>query len=185
VRSDQVLPLGMRVVIDLVRPGIKKAIRLSGEVVSNQTTAMGKVPGMGVRFDAPSPELAERLHGLLRELGAAESTPDSGFEQPRPGKSLSAPNLAPVFLKAPAPAPVPIPVPPPAPAPAGPDANDVSVHITGLLMQLSDTQTELRDQQEQIRALRAEVMRLRHMLAVSDEQLERIREIVIPKIDLP
>src|SRR5689334_8271342 len=72
VRTDQALEAGTPVVMDLVRPGMKKLLKLSGRVVGRAERAPNSpstVPGLRVQFDPMPDETVDRLQQLLRDLG--------------------------------------------------------------------------------------------------------------------
>jgi hypothetical protein len=77
VRTDQRLPIGLPVVIDLARPGLKKPLRLTGVVAQHSDSRHG----IGVSFDPLDRESEARLGEILRDLGAyapeAAVTPSS------------------------------------------------------------------------------------------------------------
>jgi PilZ domain-containing protein len=119
VRTDQVLEPGTPVVMDLVRPGMKKLLKVSGRVVGRVEkvpNSPATVPGLRVQFDPMPDETNERLVQLLRDLGLSleEGT----------AWSLTQPAVAPM---SPPPEPRTMPGAPPAPAPA-PDAQITAPH---------------------------------------------------------
>jgi len=65
VRTSEPLPVGTPVELELVRPGLKKAIHLVGSVVSQ---GQGNPPGMAIAFEPYDRELGWRLHALLQAL---------------------------------------------------------------------------------------------------------------------
>jgi Tfp pilus assembly protein PilZ len=87
VRSATALALGTRVMVQLVRPGLKKAIPSLGKVVSvvppAEAQRLGTVAGMGIRLD-PEMDASRRLHDLVTELATM------------PGRSPSPPPVAPI-----------------------------------------------------------------------------------------
>jgi Tfp pilus assembly protein PilZ len=79
IETQDALPVGMPVAVNLARPGWTKVLRLSGRVVwamAGRTAARkGTVPGMRIRFD-PLPRVeAEELIRLLKDLGAPDGPP--------------------------------------------------------------------------------------------------------------
>ncbi len=77
VRTPTPIQLGLAVVVELVKPGFKRAVRLSGRVVHVVSLAeankSGRVAGMAVAFDPAPPETQDRLVALLRELGLPQT----------------------------------------------------------------------------------------------------------------
>lgn len=72
IRTAHPLPRGTPVQIDLVKPGLSKAIRLQARVVSavspSQVQAAGQHAGMGVAFHRLDGELPSRLQTFLTML---------------------------------------------------------------------------------------------------------------------
>lgn len=79
LRTARELPIGTPLSIELVRRGLKRAIVLSGKVVSHtsalQAAARGSAPGLGVRFDPGPAALEARLQELMTALGGG--TPEA------------------------------------------------------------------------------------------------------------
>jgi len=78
VRTDQALEAGTPVVMDLVRPGMRKLLKLSGRVVGRAEKGTGtpaQMPGLRVQFDPMPDETTERLLQLLRDLGLTPEPP--------------------------------------------------------------------------------------------------------------
>jgi uncharacterized protein (TIGR02266 family) len=73
LRTDQLFPRGSRVEVDLVRPGARRALRVTGRVVGTITpeeaVAQRFIPGLGVEFSELADDEAERLEALLGALG--------------------------------------------------------------------------------------------------------------------
>jgi len=73
VRTASALPIGTRVALQMVRPGLKRAIRATGHVVSvitpEQARAKGVTAGMGIGLDGLDPESEQRLRALVEEMG--------------------------------------------------------------------------------------------------------------------
>ena len=69
VRTDQPLPRGTPLVLEVVRAGPQKAIKLAGRVVTTvpaeEARRRGLTPGMGIRFDPVSAEVLKRLEELV------------------------------------------------------------------------------------------------------------------------
>src|SRR5258708_14262138 len=73
VRTDEVLSVGEKVQLDLVRVDGKSVLSLPGLVPdalkADRAASLGRKTGLGIAFDPISdPELKERLDRLLREL---------------------------------------------------------------------------------------------------------------------
>jgi PilZ domain-containing protein len=73
LRTEQQLPRGTPLQIDLVKPGGRKGLRLAGLVagaISAEEAAVARfIPGLGVQFTDVGAEEADRLEGLLTALG--------------------------------------------------------------------------------------------------------------------
>jgi hypothetical protein len=84
VRTEEVLFLGAKVQVDLVRSGGKSILSLPGLVAdmleADRAASLGRKTGMGISFDPiGDPALKERLERLLREMtGAAPPPPAPG-----------------------------------------------------------------------------------------------------------
>jgi Tfp pilus assembly protein PilZ len=80
--TDDPLPRGSMVAIDLVKPSSPKALRVIGVVVveasgEERRPAPPPAKGMGIQFAQPAPEARARLLGLLAEL-AGQASRDAG-----------------------------------------------------------------------------------------------------------
>lgn len=88
IATQETLPVGMPVAVNLAQPGWSRALKLAGRVVwaMAERTAQrkGGVPGMRVKFDPLPREAAEQLQGLLSALGAEVSPPPVVAEEARP-----------------------------------------------------------------------------------------------------
>lgn len=162
IRTDESLPLGLAVSVDLARPGLKKALRLTGKVV--RRTSQGKV-GIGVHFDTPDSETRARLVQLLADLGGDKYRP---IEAPasRRYEPIDLPPLEPASAPDPAPAPA-------ASAGAGPqtvvtaqlagsapDQARLIIQVKGLLMELGTRDDALARKDREIAALNAQIEEL-------------------------
>jgi Tfp pilus assembly protein PilZ len=112
VRSATALEVGTRVKLQLVRPGLKRAIQVSGRVVSVVTPeaarAHGAVAGMRIGFDPLDAEGERRLAALIDDLGGASiARPAPRAPEPPPAPRAPEPVVAPPAAAAPVPAPVP------------------------------------------------------------------------------
>lgn len=117
VRSASPLPVGAAVAVQLVRPGLKRAIQLTGRVISAvsaaEARARGSIAGMGIALDALDGETSLRLHALIDDLAAIAHVE----RRPAP---VAEPPAAPLPTPA-APMPLPAVLAPPAPTPTMPD----------------------------------------------------------------
>jgi Tfp pilus assembly protein PilZ/FtsZ-binding cell division protein ZapB len=105
VRTEQLLAVGTPVVMDLVRPGMKKMLKLSGRVVGvaeRGSAGPNSPPGLRVMFDPMPEETTERLGQLLRELGGGSGL-KAGLDAPPPPvpDSPPPPPVAPVLSGSP------------------------------------------------------------------------------------
>jgi hypothetical protein len=79
VESDEPLPAGIPVAVNLARPGWTRTLRLPGRVVwalaPKAAAKKGLAPGMRIRFDPLDSDSAEMLLELLHELGIGETPP--------------------------------------------------------------------------------------------------------------
>jgi hypothetical protein len=162
VRTHEVLAVGTAVAVDLVRPGLKKALRLGGRVVSALSAEEARearaVPGMGIQFDPLDQELKGRMTELLKALAPGEALLDG--DRPEKVEAPAAPQWEPPRA------------PPPQLFPAicegavaVPESAKLMVQVTGLLMELGDSQTRTSELERENEELRAEVERLREQLA--------------------
>ena len=78
VKTPTPIQVGLPVMVDLVKPGLKRALRLSGRVVSVIPTIdasrLGRAAGMAIQFDPLPSETEPRMLALLKELGLPEPT---------------------------------------------------------------------------------------------------------------
>jgi Tfp pilus assembly protein PilZ len=135
IRTEVPMPLGMPVRVDLTKPGFASTLQLTGRVVSVVTARdsqrLDSPPGVGVEFD-PIPAAAEKqLHALLRELGLADLAAPTELE---PNRLYATTN---------------------------PDTAQVASNVRGLLDMLSDALQKVRDRDEEIAKLRAEIRKLK------------------------
>ena len=132
LRTDQLFPRGSRVEVELVRPGARRALRVSGRVVGTITpeeaVAQRFIPGLGVEFADLADDEAERLEALLAALGVRPDEAKVRRAQPiRTQTPISSPALIQrIYTPPPDLAPVPHPSrtpsrppPPPMQKPAG------------------------------------------------------------------
>lgn len=194
IRTPRPLPIHTVLAIALVKPGLKRALRLSGRVVSTvdpvEAGRHSSAPGMGVEFDPPSSDAAERLNQLLVGLGcyepavlipiaetrarfeasdrlhvdvppaAAVPRPASVVRSPAPVETDDGAAFEPVNFK--------IEVPQTArETPA--DTARLMNHIQGLLAQLAQADETLRARDLEIEVLTAQLGRLREDVARKDK----------------
>lgn len=191
VRTADPLPLSTPLALELVRPGLKKAIRVQGKVVNVVTPelakAQGVAPGMGIRFDALASDVSERLGSLLSEFGlsppASGAGPDvdvsrrAAFDfgfvslENIDGSADSVPlvtdqkkSKAP-SAAAPKQAPAPTALTSAPPASVGtvvaPESARLMVQVRGLLQQMGELQLQLDAKTREADQLREEVSRLK------------------------
>lgn len=158
IRTEESLPLGLAVSVDLARPGLKKALRLTGKVA--RQASRGKV-GIGIQFDGLDAETRGLLVQLITELGKDKANParPEAIELPESdGREaevlLPAQSTEDDLLE-----------PPPAVRAAGvalpADQSKLFIQVRGLLMELGSRDEALRRKDEEIAALKAEVEELR------------------------
>jgi Tfp pilus assembly protein PilZ len=199
LRTPAPMREGTPVVMDLVRPGLKKAIRVTGRVV-NTVRAQNAVPGMGVAFDPLSDEAELRLRELLAEIAPGPAvldgdevplTPD--LAPPKIAPVTMPPRLSPVAAKGapPAPARLPANAPPraPRPQPTGtpmlappliapvtvPESAKLMVQVRGLLMDLEDRQSHASSLERENASLRGENEKLKAKIVKLEAELARKR----------
>ncbi|MBL0220294.1 MAG: PilZ domain-containing protein [Myxococcales bacterium] len=72
VRTAVSLPIGVAVLVDLVRPGLEGSFQVSGRVVNvvplRAGDEPGLAPGVGIAFDPLPEDVRKRLRALLRQL---------------------------------------------------------------------------------------------------------------------
>ncbi|HEY8209995.1 MAG TPA: PilZ domain-containing protein [Myxococcaceae bacterium] len=85
VRTDRFLPVGTKLAFDLVKPGMKKALTVSGWVVgviTPELAARTKLPqGLRIQFGKMNPVASEALQELV---GSLRRTPDGQLQMPAP-----------------------------------------------------------------------------------------------------
>jgi hypothetical protein len=148
VRTAVVMPIGSPVLVDLVRPGLKKAIQVSGRVV-NVTAGgaeRGGTPGLGIAFDVLPVDVEDRLRELLGQLDPAVPKPATRIEPERPRATVRG-VVGDRWL-------------PPAGGTALPD-DSVVANVKGLFEELSRAQAELLAKDQEIAMLKEEILRLR------------------------
>ena len=137
IRTPTPMPLGSAVRIDLTKPGFKSSLQVSGKVVSVVTEAESErqaiPPGVGIAFDPMTHETQQRLHALLVELGLTDLAQPTEIE----------PNL--LY------------------ATTSPDTSQVAAasNVRGLMDMLSDALQKVRERDEEILKLKAEIRHLK------------------------
>ena len=161
VRTDQLEEVGTEVGIELVRPGWKRALDLEALVTSRvepiASASEKKGPGMGLQFVRVGDNQFDRLRLLLRDLGAGE-----GANTPADGTGLPDQPLDPAQFGGAA-----------ARAASAPDfeshapdeVRKLMIQIKGLVMQLAETQEQVRARDLQIERLQEELDVIRGALS--------------------
>lgn len=165
VRTAKLLSLGSPVRLNLVKPGMKRALQLDGSVASK--IEMPGLVGMGVRFAEPHGEEAQRLQGLLAELGVHSVGPPlapvravpAHPSRPAPAEAHRAPDEVPQASQ-----------------PAHevvPEVQRLMMQIQGLLMELGEAQTQLDVRAREVEDLRSENEDLKKELAAYEKGAKR------------
>lgn len=167
VRTDEELPVGTDVRLDVVRPGWKKVLTLGARVVSRIDPSTAQVkrmrPGIGMQFFSLVADQRTRLQGLLEELGidkAALERVQEPFEVtepppvvPPPARAAPAQPLRVQGRAARREPPLMVPVRPP-----GPEAQQgLESRIAGLEQRLDEAQEQIRLKNEEIAELHMEL----------------------------
>ena len=102
LRTPTPMSAGTRVVLDLMKPELPKAIRLAGRVVNTvspgESKARGQPPGMGIQFDPLSVDAERRLRELLL-LIAADPAAIEGDRTQEIGKAIELSLLEPETIE--------------------------------------------------------------------------------------
>jgi hypothetical protein len=136
IRTTSVLPIGMPVRVDLLKPGSKSGgvLALTGRVVSvvtdREAARQDIAPGVGIEFDVMPADTEKKLHALLRDLGLSDLAEPTAIDP----DSLY--------------------------ATASPDTQQVAANVRGLLEMLTDALQKVKERDEEIGKLKAEVRRL-------------------------
>jgi len=199
VRTDQVLPAGTGLELDLVKPGARKALHLTGTVAwavdPERAGSQRRAPGMGVEFTPPAAEQAERLRALLTAAEppsdgtVLETPPDEGcsarrnvpFDVPLP--DVTAPGELPLepnqFARAAKEEPTRFPggpdhanAPAALPQPADVKTERLMVQVRGLIFELAELRGKLEERETQLREALAQLRSARNRI----EQLECERQ---------
>ncbi len=142
MRTAVSLPIGVAVLVDLVRPGLDGQFQVSGRVVNvvplRAEDEPGLAPGVGIAFDPLPDDVKKRLRALLRQLNLeqAEAEPATA---PLVGEPAAA-SLEIVRLE-----------------------DGLFANVKGMFDELSKAQAELQARDEEIANLKAEIRRLRTM----------------------
>jgi Tfp pilus assembly protein PilZ len=74
LRTEEVVPRGTMLHLDLVKPGGRRALHIEGKVVGvlapEEASSQRLLPGLGVEFAGVGAEEVERLEAFLQALGA-------------------------------------------------------------------------------------------------------------------
>ena len=135
LRTSSPLPLGMPVRVDLTRAGQRAPLAVSGRVVSVVTEADSAKhdlpPGVGIELDPMSADTERRYYALLRELGLND------LADPR---AIDVDDLH---------------------GAATPDTQQVASNVRGLLDMLADSLQQIKERDEKITKLEAEIRKLK------------------------
>jgi hypothetical protein len=134
LRTTSPLPIGMPVRVDLAKAGQRTPLVVSGRVVSVVTQAdsarTDSPPGVGIELDPMTPDTEKRYYSLLRELGLKD------LADPTP--------IEPDDLR----------------GNASPDTHMVASNVRGLLDMLTDALQKVKERDDEILKLKAEIRRL-------------------------
>jgi Tfp pilus assembly protein PilZ len=151
IRTARLMPVGLAVSINVVRPGMRKSLRLSGRIANSipARTLNGRVipPGMGIAFDKLLGEASEHLTKLLKDLGVDPAEGPDGAPPPKPPRQGE----------------------------AAPESARLQVQIRGVLMELGEAQLKLDSNEKELLHLRAENEKLRAQIRERDERLAKVR----------
>lgn len=198
VRTGDPLPVGASMTLELVKPGLKRAIKITGTVVAvvtlEEAAQRRLAPGMGVRFGALTGETTLRINELLASLtpegpgvtlGNVEVKPES-TSKPAPEVKVVPPTaVAPMpfldiaVLHEEVPKPRPARSKPAAPPPmlfAKPDVGEeeLEAQLAGLIRELGDAHRALAQRSKECDDLRAQVKRLTDESSAVRVRLERL-----------
>jgi Tfp pilus assembly protein PilZ len=135
IRTTSPMPIGMQVHVDLTKPGFSSSLQVSGRVVSVVSEAdserLDSPPGVGIEFDPMPIEREKQLHTLLRELGLTDLAEPTELE---PNSLYATTN---------------------------PDTSQVASNVRGLLEMLTDALQKVKERDEEILKLKAEIRKLK------------------------
>jgi uncharacterized protein (TIGR02266 family) len=168
LRTPRPLPLGSYIELDLVRPGLKRAISVKGRVVgvldAESAAAKNTAPGMGIQFFPLSEAARDRLGQVLQDLGLKNPFGSAPAAWPPRPDTVEIPQIAhePLYdlQNEPEPAPRPISVEvsiPKAEKSAVGEREKLMNHIRGLLKQLGDSEERIAQLESKLRELEATV----------------------------
>jgi hypothetical protein len=181
LRTTDPHPEGTALVLELIRPGMKKPLELPGRVVNRREAGKGAEGGMGICFDRLPPECSARLGALLEALGVDDVGDVVGWvEPPQPIAQITiVPTVRLDEWRTQNP---------------GPDAARLLVESKGLAAELAALQNTLAARERQLAQARAEIARmieeqgvtaqeqvigkLKERLEEADEKIARIRKIL-------
>jgi uncharacterized protein (TIGR02266 family) len=174
LRTDQLLPRGSFVVLDLVKPGARKALHLEGTVAGAKLSSDGPDanPGMGIELLPMEDELRERFSGLLREMGAPVEPERQPVQPPLPSSARTAlptqketgtpRSVTPLaVIKVVAPSELKAPRMVAASAAGDLDTSRLMTQIQGLLLELGEAQRQLQQREAELATLREELAQAR------------------------
>ena len=135
IRTTKPMPIGMPVRVDLTKPGFASSLQVSGRVVSVVTEAdserLDSPPGNGIELDPMPIETEKKLRALLSELGLKDLAEATELE---PNQLYATTN---------------------------PDTAQVASNVRGLLDMLTDALQKVRERDEEILKLKAEIRKLK------------------------
>ena len=201
LRTEQQLPRGTEVQIELIKPGGRKPLHVAGHVAgvitAEEAASARFIPGLGVQFTQIEADEADRLEELLTALGIdrmqAVVAPELRRTNARPSRPQDVPwpsrsndpeailrdisealeaEEAPLATSKPALPPQPSVPPPPNAEPRETAAARLMTQVRGLLFQLADVQGKLRQREAEVRDLRAQLEDAHEQIA----RLERAGE---------
>ena len=210
LRTEQQLPQGTALQIDLVKPGGRKPLHLAGlvaGVITPEEAATARfIPGLGVQFTAIEADEADRLEELLTALGiervqavVAPELRRTGREEVPWGSSGPAPrssgtkgsagdpeailrDISEALEAEEAPLATSKPALPPQPAaPPPPNAEPQQSEVARLMTQMRGLLFQLADVQARLRQRDAEVQDLRAQLDDARDQIEQLERGAEPR----
>jgi type IV pilus assembly protein PilZ len=203
VRTERPLEVGSDVLVELTRPGLRRALTLAARVTSRIDATEGRLsrrmPGMGMQFVSLDARQSERLSELMHDLGAPNDDAEVTLADDATEQELQALVLddSPVPLVPDAPAPAPAPSRPPPPPVRGGVKFELPRHLADdIASVLGDASPEPRKTQPppppepqseaeetqaqrlmvQIRGLVMQLADAQQALSQRDLEVERMRE---------
>jgi Tfp pilus assembly protein PilZ len=135
IRTTSPMPIGMPVRVDLTKPGFASSLQVCGRVVSVVSEAdserLDSPPGVGIEFDPMPIDQEKQLHALLRGLGLTDLAEPTELE---PNSLFATTN---------------------------PDTAQVASNVRGLLEMLTDALQKVKERDEEILKLKAEIRKLK------------------------